>query len=450
MWLTNTGWSLADQTTRIILGGIVVIALSRHFGPRDFGSLVFAISMVKIFSIIAILGLDRIVVRRAVVDPDSAFELLRMAGMLRFCAGLSCYALLLLSLKFFSPASSDAFRLGAVAGIALFFQPFDVIDSYFQSRQSIRLTVASKTSAFAFCSGLKLLFVYLSLPLLSFAGVDALEAFLAAAALSLLFWRSGESARPRPQPGIRSLHLLRDGAPVLLASFAVILYMRVDVVMLGTLRDSTAAGIYVAASQLSVVWAFLPMAIAPAAFPILMHARTEDMPAYNRHMRWLLQFIVLAALAVILALYLFAPILVRLLFGVAYLDAVNVLRIHALSIVFVFLGVIQGAWDLSEDLVWLAAWRTAAGALLNILLNLWLIPARGAAGAATATVISYAVSTTAMLAISPRTRKAFVMHLEALSLFTLIGGIRRLSTGEIRSEWNRLTSQQNRSSSPPS
>ncbi len=448
IWLTNTGWSLADQITRILLGGIVIVALSRHLGPSTFGTLAFAVSVVKIFSVVATLGLDRIVVRHAVVQKESAPALLRKVGRIRIASSFVSYALLLLTLRLFAPEDPVVFRLGAVAGLALFFQPFDVLDSFFQSRQQIRYSVAGKTSAFAVCAVLKLLFVFLSLPLLSFATLDALEPILAATGLLLLYRRVADKAGTTTNAPPSTAELLREGAPLLLATVAVIIYMRIDLVMLGSLRDSTAVGIYAAASQLSIVWAFLPMAIAPAAFPILLQARHVDAAAYEHRMRWLLQFIVVCAYAIILALLIAAPWLVRILFGVAYLDAVSVLRIHALSIVFVFVGVVQSAWDLSERLVWLAAWRTVIGAVVNIALNLWLIPAYGAAGAAVATVLSWAVACPLLLACNVKTRPAFRLHVDALFLVTLFRALARHSTGEIRQEFTRLINQSRRRNVP--
>jgi len=361
--------------------------------------------------------------------------------LFRSVSGLVCYGLLLLALRYFTSSDPLVFKLGAIAGLALFFQPFDVIDSFFQARQTIRYSVAGKTSVFAFCAALKLLFVFLSLPLFWFAAVDAFEPMLAAAGLTYLYWRISELPSTRHELKPTASELMREGAPLLLTSVAVILYMRIDVVMLGSLRDATAAGIYVAASQFSIVWAFLPMAIAPAAFPILMQARSDNIALVDHRMSWLLQFIVVCAYAIIVGMIVIAPFLIQLLFGPAYADAVGVLRIHVLSIVFVFMGVVQAAWDLSERLVWLAAWRTVAIALVNIGLNFWLIPAYGAAGAALATVLSYALGTTLLLIASPRTRRAFRMHIDALLLITLGRALARRSPGQIREEFNRLVLQ---------
>jgi len=56
--------------------------------------------------------------------------------------------------------------------------------------------------------------------------------------------------------------------------------------------------------------------------------------------------------------------------------------------VFVFLGVAFSKYLLAEKLTKIDFLRTLAGAVFNVLLNLWLIPLHGVVGAAVATLIS--------------------------------------------------------------
>ena len=74
---------------------------------------------------------------------------------------------------------------------------------------------------------------------------------------------------------IKQTRWLSEGFPLLLAALAVMIYMRSDIILLGKLSGYGAAGIYSAASQISEACALLPLAFAPALFPMLVRWRKQ-------------------------------------------------------------------------------------------------------------------------------------------------------------------------------
>lgn len=93
------------------------------------------------------------------------------------------------------------------------------------------------------------------------------------------------------------------------------------------------------------------------------------------------------------------------------------LAIHIWAAVFVFLGVASGKWFLAENRQLLKLQRSVLGAVSNVILNLLLIPRHGAAGAAVATLISYAIADLLFDAVQSETRQMFMMKLRAFYLF---------------------------------
>jgi len=88
--------------------------------------------------------------------------------------------------------------------------------------------------------------------------------------------------------------------------------------------------------------------------------------------------------------------------------------VHIWASVFVFLGVAQSPWDISENFLKLALYRTVAGAIANVVINLFLIPRYAALGAAIATVVSYAISSFVANAFDARTRPIFFLQLKSV------------------------------------
>jgi O-antigen/teichoic acid export membrane protein len=73
-------------------------------------------------------------------------------------------------------------------------------------------------------------------------------------------------------------------------------------------------------------------------------------------------------------------------------------------------------WLLVEDLVRFSLVTHAAGAVLNVALNLVLIPRYGGLGAAAATVASYATASWGALFFATRTRPIGIMMAKSLLL----------------------------------
>jgi len=105
--------------------------------------------------------------------------------------------------------------------------------------------------------------------------------------------------------------------------------------------------------------------------------------------------------------------IVRILYSTSYIGAAPVLAVHVWASVFVFLGVAQSPWDLSKNLLTLSLYRTIAGAIINLAMNLYLIPRYSAMGAAISTVVSYAISGVFANAFSARTRPIFYMQMKS-------------------------------------
>jgi PST family polysaccharide transporter len=111
--------------------------------------------------------------------------------------------------------------------------------------------------------------------------------------------------------------------------------------------------------------------------------------------------------------FLSTPI-VTLLFGEKYAESGAVLAVHIWATIFVSLGVSSGKWLIIEELQLLALKRNVYGAVLNILLNYFLIPAYHAIGAAIASLLAYVLSYYLMDAFDARTRFMFNQKTRAI------------------------------------
>jgi O-antigen/teichoic acid export membrane protein len=430
--LSNGVWSLLNQVARVATLALVMIALSRHFGPTRFGSLAFGLALVRIFAVVAAFGLDRVLVRQFVETPENPAALLTAAFRLKLAIGAVTYAILIGFIFVLDPQDRRVLSIAALAGASLLLQAFDVFDYFFQANNRFRLTFLGRTLPVLLSTGIKLGAIVANASLLVFAALETLETALIGASLFLVYRWTYPAIEPSPHR-LDGRRLLREGFPLVLGTLAVMIYMRSDILLLGKMAGYRAAGIYAAAAQITEACALFPLALLPALFPILLRWRKRGLEYYCERFGWLFSGAIVAGFFVALSLTISASPLVRLLYGPAFASAAPILVIHAWSALFIYLSVMQSGYDITEGLTWLAAWRTAIGAALNITLNLLLIPRQGAAGAAIATLVSQACSAFLFNLVHPRTRPVFFLQIRGFLLIPLLQLM--LLGGKDRSLW---------------
>jgi O-antigen/teichoic acid export membrane protein len=101
-------------------------------------------------------------------------------------------------------------------------------------------------------------------------------------------------------------------------------------------------------------------------------------------------------LIVAVATSFFSNMVINLLFGAQYAEAGPVLAIYIWASVPVFLTVASNQYLIAENKTRVALFRTVAGSVVNVILNLILIPRLGMIGAAIAALTAYVVATFSM------------------------------------------------------
>jgi PST family polysaccharide transporter len=417
MLARNGAWSLLNQAVRVGSLALVIIALGRHFGPQRFGSLAVGLALVRIFAVVASFGLDRVIVRRLVNEEERGGAITREAFWLKLAIAFVSYAAMLALILIFQRNDSLLFAIAALAGGGLLFQACDVFDYAFQAHEQFRLSFFGRGVPILLSTALKLAAIFANAPLLVFAALETVEAAAIGITLYFIYRRTNSRRTISSLPTtVTWSRLLAEGLPLLLAALGVMIYMRSDVIMLGKMAGYQIAGIYAAASQISEACALLPVALMPALFPVLVRWRRSDAQFYKRKLERLFFVAVATGLVFSLGLTFGASTIINLLFGANYLPAATILTVHGWTLVFIFIGITQSGYDVTEGLTWFATSRTFAGASLNVALNLILIPRYGAVGSAFATLIAQIFSAVLLNALHPRTRPILRMQLMSILL----------------------------------
>lgn len=412
----NTFWLMADNFLRLGIGLVVGIWVARYLGPKQFGMFNYAVAFAGMFGVFAKAGLDSIVVRDLVRNPDSKDEILGTAFAIKcFC---SVGAFLLAVGAAFLIRSDDP-RIPWLIGIVAFsmvFQVFDTVDFWFQSQVQSKYVVYARNTAYILVNIAKVILIKTEAPLIAFAIAAFAEIALSSMGLAIAYRLSGYSFKVWKSSLRAAKKLLVESWPNILTGFSIAIYMRVDQLMLGSMVGDEAVGTYSVGVRLAELWYFLPLAITSSINPAIIQAKQEGEAVYYQRIQRSLNLLVAIAYVVAIGLTFFSKDIIVLLYGRGYADASYTLSVYVWAGVFVSIGLVRGIWTTVEGRLRFGFMTTMLGAMINFTLNWILIPRYSSAGAAIATVISYSISDYLILFLYPPSRKIGVAMTKALAL----------------------------------
>ncbi|MDM0121764.1 flippase [Variovorax arabinosiphilus] len=414
---TDTLWQLAERGLRAGLGFALSILIARTLGPVDFGLYSYALATIALFAFLGQAGLESLVIRELVRDPKRVVPILNGSLYLRsggaVCAALGSIGAAML----FAPTETQsAVLIVCILSLSGLLQAGWVIESLLLANREFAEVAKTKILAYGFAAGLRVVALLLPSPLVYLAVATVLESLLCL----VLLWRASHRQfaigwSSVDKPDFKQIAALaRLAMPMLLSAFTVAMYSRIDVFMLGRMLGYEAAGLYTAGTLLSEGFYLFPMAVMAAAGPRLAQLFMHDQAAFAHELHRVLRILSAIGLGIALAVTFLAPLVLPRLFGSTYAMASPVLQIHIWSTWAVFVSAVSDAYYINHDLRRLYLLKTAVAAIVNIGVNLVLIPRLGPVGAAWATLVAYSSSAIFFGALSPTTRPLFKMQLRAI------------------------------------
>ncbi len=423
--LGNTGWLFTEKIVQMFLGLLVGLWIARYLGPERFGRFNFAIAIVGLLIPFAKLGLDNIVIRNLARDPSHKDETLGTAFALKVFGSITTFFVTLGVTLLFTPSGSpdyvETLLLVGILAAGTSLQSFEIIDYWFQSQVQSKYSVLARNAAYVLMNGVKIILIQIKAPLVAFASAMVAEYALAAIGYLILYRFQGNFIKAWQVTLRYAKLLLQDSWPLILSGIVIMIYMRIDQVMLGAMVGKKSVGIYSAAVKISELWYFVPNAIVNSVFPLIVQAKEISEEVYYKRLQKLFNTVTLLAYAVAIPVTFLSTLIVTLLYGKNYAEAGAILNVHIWAGLFVSLGVARETWITTEGLMKFSAATAAAGAAVNIVLNYFFIPQYGGLGAAIATVIAQIIASYAVGAFYPPTRKIFIHQTKAITLLGLFG-----------------------------
>jgi len=413
----NTGWLFIDKLLRMGVGFFVTVWITRYLGPEKYGLLSYAAAFVGLFTAIANLGLYGIVLRDVVRCPESTDEILGTAFILKFTGGIIALILSVGIICFLRPKDMLTLWLVAISATGLIFQSFEVFDFWFQSRLLSKRTVFANIPGFLLITIAKIIMILVHAPLTAFAWAGALEILFGGVGLLTAYQLVTKRACFLRFSTTWARRLFKDCWPLILSGLMMMVYNRIDQVMLGQMLGNHSVGIYSVAVKLAELWYIFPLMALNSMFPAILEAKKSgDAEFYLIRVQKVMNLMAVIAYLFIVPLSLFSKTIINLLYGSAYAESGPILAVYVLAGIFYLLGYTREYWVTTENLTRFCMYSTGLGAILNVILNIYLIPAYGAIGAAYATLISIIFGGYLINALFRETRPIFFIQSNSLFL----------------------------------
>ncbi|MDP5230866.1 MAG: flippase [Cellulophaga sp.] len=412
-YFQNTSWLLVEKVIRLVVALSIGVWVTRYLGPEQFGILSYAQSFVAIFGAFSTLGLTDILMRELVKSEERKNLLIGTSFWLQMLGSL--FIMLCIAIAIYvndnDPLTN---KIIVILGMVTFINSFGVITAYFYSIVKSSYIVIPSLIGLVLSSALKIYFILTEAQLLYFVYLLAFDMVFLTTGQIWYYFREGNSIFNWRFSWQIAKSLLNDSWPLVLSAIVISIYMKIDQVMIQELLGNTAVGIYSTAVVLSEAWYFIPMIICSSLFPAIVNAKTKSNDLYMQRLQRLYDLMAALGFSIVFPVILFSDWGINFLYGDAFALAAPVLNIHIWAGVFVFLGVANQKWFISENLQAYNILCLGLGMIANVVLNTLMIPKFGILGAAYATLISQFIASVLAPVFFKKTRMSFFMMLESL------------------------------------
>lgn len=391
--LSRSAVLMASKAGTWILAFVMTVMLPRYLGATGFGRLYFAISFTTMSSILVEFGLNSLVTREVARRPEEATRYLANAALIKTGLWAIAFAVVAVVVRLGSYPPETRIAVTVLAVGTLLTALDTLVTAVLQATDRARWVAASSLFEKAWYVGLGAAVLLLGYGVVAVAWVIL---FAAVAKLVLdLAWLRRLSHRVRlhsPWRGLEIAWLFRRAVPFFSMLFFGAIYFRMDVLIMSLLANDATVGHYGAAYRLFETTDLVPEAVMFALFPVFCRLSSRDDESLRMTAQKGMNILVLLGVPVATGVCVLADKIIGVLYGTGqYESSVLVLRILAVAIALMYVNGSFTQLLIATDRQRRLVVTAAVAAIVNVGMNLVLIPRLGAAGAALTTVVTEAV-----------------------------------------------------------
>lgn len=360
---------LSGSVTSRLFAALSLIVMARSVGPAAFGQFMATITVIRLSSLLFSLGMDQWLLRNGGQAWAQATMPAASIAAIKVVLGVPWLVVLFLTLPAINP---QLFGAESVLLIGLIVWCEELINTVIVSYQAtLRVRMASLFTVVP--QGLLLLGTVLLMWRTQELSANLAMRGLVMAGCTVLIgalwlWRA-----PLQMHGSRFFPIILASLPFALSNFLVMLYGTADIVLVGQLLGSAAAGVYAPASNLIGLVYLAPGAYFTVMVPVLSSETNRAAPGAQRTASLYVGSSVLLGGLLAAGMMLVAPLFIQIAYGAAYAQTIELLPLLSIVVWLHTVSFSLAAILTAQDLQKQRLIPQAAAAVINIALNVVLL-----------------------------------------------------------------------------
>ena len=389
--IKSAGWIIGEQVFQMAVSLVVGVLTARYLGPGNYGALNYTASFVTFALSVATLGMEGVVIKKMIMRPNDEGVYLGSCMLFRlFSSVLSSIAIFII-VAALNPEDHLKWILVFLQSFQLIFRSIQILDSWFQRHLKSRYVSIGKMVACLIVSAYKVFLLVTQKSIIWFAFSNSLTDIVIAVML-YIFYRAEHGQKLKIDKA-KGIEVLSESYHFILSGLMAATYSQMDRIMIGSMMSDYDVGLYTTATAICGMWLFVPNAIINSFRPKILELKKEgNEEHYERRLEQLYSFIIWLCIFVSIAVCVLGNLVIRILYGEAYIGAASALRIAIWYETFAMIGTARGIWILCENKNKYVKYYLGIGAVVNLVLNYVMIPIWGINGAAIATLITQIVT----------------------------------------------------------
>lgn len=386
----NINWILIEKVSKAVLTALTSILVARYLGASGLAAISMALTVYSIFAVFGTLGLERILLKELEAKECKPSKLIGGALLLRLLGALLAFVSMNVAIPLIYPDDIQLHTMVMVLSFAFFLAVGNIFEVFYRRQLRSRyVTIARVMGLFASAIS-KLFIISLGLEAIWFTFPVIIETIIVSGCFLYLRYHDESLELDKLEYSSQeSLRVLKMAWPLLMNGLVGTLYFQLDKVFIYQYMDSDSLGRYALLFQLVSILLFLIHSINLSVLPILNRLYFEAKDIFWGRFREVTAFKFLLALLFASGLSLTGNFFIPLLVGDDFTYSLEVLLIFSSYFIFVSIGSLQAEYCVLIGVIKPLFYLRIVTLALNILLNIWLIPVWGLAGAAIASVGCY-------------------------------------------------------------
>jgi len=396
----NTAFLTSSYVLQKILSFVYFVLVARLIGITDLGKYTFALSFTTLFAVFVDFGLTNALIREGAKEAGNLAKYLRPILSVKALLAVIVYGVVILT-AYLLDYPALTINLILLSGIIMVLDSFTLTFwGVLRAQRNLKYESISVVinQTIILLSGTLVLFmrlpiIYLMVPFLLASTFSLLFAIWCLRKNQLWNWQTAFSKTAFWQIATISL-------PFALISIFSRIYGYIDTVMLSKMQGDASVALYSVAMKVPFALQFIPSALSAAIFPAFSYQYGSDLNQLKLTFERAVKFLMVLALPISLGVAVLAKPIMQLVYGAKYLSSSTPLAILMLGLFFIFLNFPLGALLNGCNKQVTNTVFVGSAMVLNIILNLFLIPVYGYVGAGVAFLLCHCLLFIASLIVA--------------------------------------------------